>query len=142
MDVWLQTHLLSISASQHITTHDVDQVGLRVQFAHQPAEAPPEPDDTTQTRQREQSVMKSSKTSHWFLFLQVFYFQFIAKVLMTIRFIFLGLSVKDETKTESLSLFLRKQYLTLREHKPLFSSSLHHNVKILSRTVDHKMDSD
>lgn len=37
------TYLFSIGAPQHIAAHDVDEVGLRVQLAHQPTEPPPEP---------------------------------------------------------------------------------------------------
>lgn len=39
-------YLFSISAPQHIAAHDVDEVGLRVQLAHQPTEPPPEPGRT------------------------------------------------------------------------------------------------
>lgn len=45
-DTSKDSYLFSISTSQHIAAHNVDEVGLWVQLAHQPAESPPEPGHT------------------------------------------------------------------------------------------------
>lgn len=41
------SYLLSIGTSQHVAAHDVDEVGLRVQFTHQSAQSTPEPGQKT-----------------------------------------------------------------------------------------------
>ena len=42
MSVFFFPYLFSVSAAQHVAAHDVHEVGLGVQFTHQPAEPPPE----------------------------------------------------------------------------------------------------
>lgn len=49
-DTSKDSYLFSISTSQHIAAHNVDEVGLWVQLAHQPAESPPEPGHTGEVR--------------------------------------------------------------------------------------------
>lgn len=44
-------YLFSISAAQHVAAHDVDEVGLWVQLAHQPAESPPEPGHSSEAKE-------------------------------------------------------------------------------------------
>lgn len=45
-----ESYLFSISTSQDVAAHNVDEVGLGIQLTHQPAEPPPEPGHTGEVR--------------------------------------------------------------------------------------------